>query len=299
MMKIKKLIDSLNLIYYEYDPKSNIIKLDQNYCNSHTQREFTKITYYLSKKHIQFDVLPDRSIIVNGKNSIMSRIKRAIDSVAENFKNNRKNIFVLSNKKVKWAKNIPLFEIKFIPKEIKLEEYDALIFTSKNAIQSINSFNKSWKKIPSYVISPQSAKLVRSLNGNLEFVGKEKHGDKFALEIAEELKGKRVLYLRGEKTVSKLVDILRDLEVNCEEISIYENNFKKLEKKVKIPKGSKIIFSSPSTIEYFLKNFEWDNSFHAISIGQTTAKHFPKNIKPLIADDTSIEACVKKAIEIE
>ncbi|XPV54600.1 MAG: uroporphyrinogen-III synthase [Halarcobacter ebronensis] len=155
------------------------------------------------------------------------------------------------------------------------------------------------EKIPAYVISPQSAKLVRNLNGRLEFVGKEKHGDKFAEEIAEDLKDKKVLYLRGEKTVSRLVDILREQGINCDEESIYENNFKKIDKKVNFPKGSKIIFSSPSTIEYFFKNFEWDNSFYAISIGQTTAKHFPKNIKPLIADDTSIEACVQKAIEVE
>lgn len=298
-MKIKKLIDSLDLIYYEYDPKTNIIKPDNKYCNQHTQREFTKITFYLSKKHIQFDVLPDKAIIVNGKNSIMSRIKRAYNSIAEDIKNSRKNIFVLSNKKVKWAKNIPLFEIKFIKKDIDLEKYDALIFTSKNAIESINSFNKSWKKIPAYVISPQSAKLVRNLNGRLEFVGKEKHGDKFAEEIAEDLKDKKVLYLRGEKTVSRLIDILKEQGINCDEEAIYENNFKKINKKVNFPKGSKIIFSSPSTIEYFFKNFEWDNSFYAISIGQTTAKHFPKNIKPLIADDTSIEACVQKAIEVE
>jgi len=298
-MKIKKLIDSLNLIYYEYDSNLKIIKPDENYCNTYTHRELTKITFYLSKHHIKFDVLPDKSIILNGKNSIMSKIKRTIYSMSEDFKNNRKNIFVLSNKKVKWAKNIPLIDIVFTPKEIDIEKYDALIFTSKNAIKSIDSFNKSWKKIPAYVISPQSAKFVRSLNGKLEFVGKEKHGDKFAVEIAEELKGKKVLYLRGEKTVSKLTDILKNLEVHCDDISIYENHFKKPSKNIKIPKGSKIIFSSPSSIEYFFKNFKWDNSYYAVSIGQTTAKYFPNDITPLIADDTSIEACVKKAIEIE
>ena len=298
-MKIKKLIDSLDLIYYEYDPKTNIIKPDHNYCNQHTQREFTKITFYLSKKHIQFDVLPDKSIIVNEKKSILSKIKRAYKSFLENIKNNKKNIFVLSNKKVKWAKNIPLFEIKFIKKDINLENYDALIFTSKNAIESINSFNKLWKKIPSYVISPQSAKLVRNLNGNLEFIGKERHGDKFAHEIAHKLKGKKALYLRGKKVISDLPSILRSMDIDCDEESIYENHFKKLDKKINIPKGSKIIFSSPSTIEYFFKNFQWDDSFYAISIGQTTAKHFPENITPIIADDTSIESCVQKALEIE
>ncbi|RXK13115.1 uroporphyrinogen-III synthase [Halarcobacter mediterraneus] len=298
-MNIKKLIDSLDLIYYEYNPKTNIIKVDNSYSNFHTQREFTKITFYLSKKHIKFDVLGDKSILVNSKNSIPCKIKRAYKSFVEDLKNKNKNIYVLSNKKVKWAKNIPLFEIKYIKKDIYLDNYDALIFTSKSAINSINSFNKDWKKLPSYVISYQSAKLVKSLNGNLKFIGKEKHGDKFALEIAEELKGKRVLYLRGEKVISDLVNILNSKGVTCEEISIYENNYKKPDKNISLPKNSKIIFSSPSTIEYFLKNFKWKDTYHAISIGNTTAKHFPDYIKPIIADDTSIEACVQKAVEID
>ncbi len=298
-MDIKELINSLNLVYYEYDAKLNIIKLNQNYCNHHIQKEFTKITYFLSQKHIRFDILADKSIIINSKNSILSKIKRIIYSIIENFKNNKKDIFILNNQKVKWAKNIPLFEIKFIPKKIDLEKYDALIFTSKNAIHAINSFNRHWIKIPSYVISLQSAKLIKSLNGNLEFIGKEKLADKFAFEIAEKLKGKKVLYLRGEKTVSKVIDILRSFKIDCQEISIYENNFVPLQKKVKLPKKAKIIFSSPSTIKYFLKNFEWDNSFYAIAIGHTTAKYFPNNIKPIISDDISLEACVKKAIEIE
>ena len=42
----------------------------------------------------------------------------------------------------------------------------------------------------------------------------------------------------------------------------------------------------------------WDESFKAISIGHTTAKYFPSNITPLIADTTSLESCVKKAIEL-
>lgn len=298
-MKIKKLLDSLDLIYYEYNSKLNIIKPDQKYCNTHTQRELTKITYYLAKERIEFDVLSDKSIILNGKNSIMSKIKRAVKELSENLKNSRKNIYVLSNQKVKWAKNIPLFEIKYTPKEIDIEKYDALIFTSKNAIKSIDSFNKSWKKIPAYVISAQSAKFVRSLNGNLTFVGKEKHGDKFANEIKDDLKGKNVLYLRGEKTVSDLVNILKNAKVNCDDIAVYANNYKEPKKNMKLPKGSKIIFSSPSTIEYFFKNFTWDKSFHAISIGNTTAQYFPEDIKPIIAEDTSIDACVRKALDIE
>lgn len=298
-MKIKKLLDSLDLIYYEYNPKSNIIKTDPEYNDFYSRREFTKITFYLSKEHIPFDVLKDKSILVNKKNTLLFRIKHKLSTFIENFKNSRKNIYLLSDKKIKWAKNIPLFEIEHIKQEIIVENYDAIVFTSKNAIEAIESFNKNWKKIPCYVISSQSAKLVRALNGKLEFIGKEKHGNEFAYELVNRLKNKKVLYLRGEKVVSKLISIFKKNDIDCTDVVVYRNNYIKPRKKIVLPKGSKIIFSSPSTIEYFFKNFDWDDSFHAISIGKTTAKYFPEEIKPVFADDVSLESCVKKALELD
>ena len=91
-----------------------------------------------------------------------------------------------------------------------------------------------------------------------------------------------MLYIRGDKIVSNLIDILK-----CDDIILYENCFNDIKNKYTLPKKSKIIFSSPSTIKYFLKLYSWDNSYTAISIGKTTAKYFPKYINPIIADKTS------------
>jgi len=79
---------------------------------------------------------------------------------------------------------------------------------------------------------------------------------------------------------------------------VYETVCTQFDTNIKLPKNATIIFSSPSTIKCFLKNIEWDESFKAISIGDTTAKFFPSHIIPTIADKTSLESCVQKAIEI-
>ena len=52
------------------------------------------------------------------------------------------NIYILSDKKVNGAKNLPVFVINYIKQNINFEKYDALIFTSKNGIYSINNFTK-------------------------------------------------------------------------------------------------------------------------------------------------------------
>lgn len=285
----------MDLIYYEYNEKKELLVPDDNYSNKYKLLEFFKITYYLTKKNIKFKVLKNKSIAFHYKKF---DVKGVLNRCVENIKNNNNNIFLLNDKKVKFAKNIPLFEIVYSKKNIDLSNYDALIFTSKHAVQSIEANNKEWKRIPSFAISEQTAKLIKDFNGNLKFAGKEKHGNEFAHEIIAALKDKKVLYLRGDKIVSDMVKILQENGISCDENIIYENKFKDFTNKISLPKNSKIIFSSPSTIEYFLKMFSWESSYTAISIGNTTAKYFPEYIKPVIAENTSLKACVEKALEL-
>lgn len=294
-MHIEKIINPLNLIYYEYDKKTKTLFYDDNYSNRFIELEFFKITYHLSKHDIKFKVLKNKSIkFVKQKFSI----KDKFTSLLKYIEDKKQNIFLLNDVKVKFAKNIPLFDIKYIKQEINFSNYDALIFSSKNAVLAIDSMTKEWRKIPSFAISKQSGKLIKDFNAKLEYVSKQRHGNEFAYEICSKLKGKRVLYLRASEIVSDIINILNSNGVECDDIVVYENIFKEQIEKKSLPKNSKIIFSSPSTIKYFFKVFLWDESYTAISIGKTTAKYFPKNIKPVIAENTSLKACVKKALEI-
>ncbi len=210
------------------------------------------------------------------------------------------DIYILSEKKIDGAINLPVFKINNKKLNIDISKYDGLIFTSKNALYSLESYDKKWKEISSYAIAPQTATIIKTLGGKLEFTGKTNHGDKFALELLELLKNKKVLYLRGAKVVSSLVDILNnnvDSDIQCDEVVVYESVCKEFDSNIKLPKNSIIIFSSPTTIECFLKNITWDKSFKAIAIGKTTAKYFPSYITPLISETTSLQSCVQKAQE--
>ena len=295
IMSIKKVLDSLELLYYEYDEKKQMFVFDENYSNRFANLEMLKITYQLSQAHIKFKVLKNHSIQLHEHSF---QITTLFKDCLQSLKNRQQNIFVLNNQKVQYAQNLPLFEIKHLNCDIDLLQYEALVFTSKNAVEALESNHLKWKNIPAYAISEQTGKLIKDLSGYLVFTSKEKHGDQFALEIAPLLKNKKVLYVRGNKTVSNLTDILQQHHVMCEEQIVYTNEFKLFKTKKSLPQNSKIIFSSPSTIEYFLKNFIWDKSFTAIAIGHTTAKFFPKDITPVIADNTSLKACVKKALEL-
>ena len=298
MKKIEKLIEHLNLIYYEYDEPTRSFILDRSYSNEHIFEELIKITYILSKHNINFFVDENKSLVLNSKNSLFSKIKRVIGSFVQNIKNRSLNIYVLNDKKVKWAKNLPVIKIESINTSFDISSYDALIFTSKSAVNSLNSYNQEWKSKPLYVIAPQTAKVASNLGGKIKFVSKEKHGDEFADELIPLLKNKKVLYIRGSKVVSNLVETLNNNEIICDDAVVYQTVCINFKKKIKLPKNSVIIFSSPSTIECFLKNAIWDESYKAVSIGHTTEKYFPSYITPEVADTQSLDSCVKKAIEL-
>lgn len=214
------------------------------------------------------------------------------------YKRMNNNIYVLSDKKVKNANSLPMFEIEYIKQKIDLEKYDALLFTSKNAIKALSSMDESWKKIPAYVIAPETAKVLEHHGGNLAFVGEKSHGNDFAKEVEDKLAGKKVLYFCGKKVVSNVVDILNENNVQCDRLVVYETVCKSYENATALPKGSVIVFSSPSTINCFFKNISWDESYKAVSIGKTTAKYFPSHITPIVANHTTLNSCVEKAFEL-
>lgn len=202
-------------------------------------------------------------------------------------------IYLLSSQNFDGVENLEVFEIRYLPKKIEFSKYDALIITSKNAIFSLNSFNDDWKKIPCFAIAEKTANEIKNYGGNLFFTGNSGHGNDFANEIKDKLKGKKAIYLRAKKVVSNLIDILKDNSIDIHEEIIYETVCKNLNKDIE--KNSIIIFTSPSSIKCFFKSFKWDNSFKAIVIGKTTAKYLPSNVKYIISPQTSMEECIKLA----
>ena len=202
-------------------------------------------------------------------------------------------IYLLSNQIYAEVENLEVFKIEYIESKIDLLKYDALIFTSKNAIYSFESFNKDWKKIPSFAIAPKTAQVIEKLGGKIAFTGITSHGNDFAQELIELLKNKKVLYIKALKTVSNLVDILKNNDVLLDELVVYKTSCKK--SNVALENNSVFIFTSPSSVECFFQQYSWNDSYKAIVIGKTTALYLPKNVDYTISSETSIDECIKLA----
>ncbi|QKF67194.1 uroporphyrinogen III synthase [Arcobacter venerupis] len=202
-------------------------------------------------------------------------------------------IYLLSNQKYSNVENLEVFQIEYIKSNIDVLSYDALVFTSKNAVYSLDSFNKDWKKIDSYVIAPKTSQVIGKLGGKVVFTGITSHGNEFAQELIELLKDKKVLYAKALKTVSNLVEILKENKILVKEIVVYKTSCKK--SNVSLEENSVFIFTSPSSVECFFKQYLWKDSYKAIVIGKTTAKYLPKDVNYIISSETSIDECIKLA----
>ena len=298
MPNISRLLSQLNLLYYEYDRSLKTFIVDQQNLKE-ASLELVTITNLLQQNGLFYTIDARNNIHITQENSSFSKVKSVISDFVDSFLPKNHNIYLLSDTEHQVVKKLPVVTTKVIPTIIDFARYDAIVFTSKNAILSVDSFNKAWRHKPAYVIAPQTAKTLKKLKGQLRYIGKNHYGNEFAHELVEQLKGKRVLYLRAKEVVSNLSDILRKGGVTCDESIVYETICKRQSENITLPKESIIIFSSPSTVDCFFLNKEWDSSYRAIAIGKTTANHLPESVPAIIAESTSIESCIREALRIE
>ncbi|MFW2590907.1 uroporphyrinogen-III synthase [Aliarcobacter butzleri] len=207
-----------------------------------------------------------------------------------------KKIYLLNEQKHEDVENLEVFQIEYIKSDVDLKKYDALVFTSKNGVKAISSFNQDWKNIPSYAIAQKTANTIIKLGGVVEFIGNSGHGNDFAYELKNVLKDKKVLYVKALKTVSNLPNILKENGIFLDEIIAYKTSCKK--SNIILEENSIFIFTSPSSVECFFKQYSWKNSYKAIVIGKTTAEFLPSNINYEISSQTSVEECIKLAKQL-
>ncbi|QEZ89211.1 uroporphyrinogen-III synthase [Aliarcobacter cibarius] len=206
-------------------------------------------------------------------------------------------IYLLNNQKFDGVENLEIFKVQSLKFDLDLTSYDALVFTSKSAIYALEDNKVNWKSIPSYLIAPATANIANEFGANIAFIGSSGHGNEFAKELIPHLKDKKVLYVKAKITVSNLPNILRENEIDIDELVSYETVCNKNLKHIELEDDSIIIFTSPSSVKCFFNKFSWNSSYKAIVIGKTTATYLPKEIKNYqISSSTSVKDCVTLAL---
>ena len=204
-------------------------------------------------------------------------------------------IYLFSDKAYEGVVHLPLFEIAFDSTPIDVNGFDAIIFTSKNSVQALENSGALWKDKESYAIGEGTAAYIKQCGGNVVFTAERSYGDDFAHAITSLLKGKRVFFPRAKEVVSSLFDILKTHQIKIEQRIVYETKCVYYAPNQAPLHNAKLIFTSPSTVHCFLKNFAWDESYIAIVIGEKTAAALPQNVNVIVSPLQSIEHCITLA----
>lgn len=204
-------------------------------------------------------------------------------------------IYLLSPLSKEGTIHLPMIRFSLLPTTIDLSKCDVLMFTSKQAVKSAEALNPEWKKYPCLAIGSATAKEIRSLGGKVLYQPRSFYGKTLGQDIITTFQDKKILYLRPKEVSFDSKNFLSKEGLEIEEQIIYETSCISYEKKEKPVKDAIIIFTSPSTIHCFLKNFEWDESYTAVVIGESTRVHLPTHARYKVADAPLIDACIAKA----
>ena len=207
-------------------------------------------------------------------------------------------IYLLSPSAKEGTIHLPMIRFSLLPSTIDFSKFDTLMFTSKQAVKSAEALNPEWKKYPCLAIGSATAKEIESLGGKVIYQPKSFYSETLSQDIIAQLHDKIILYLRPKEVSFDSKNFLANAGIELHEQIIYETSCIRYEKKEKPGKNAIIIFTSPSTIYCFLKNFEWDESYTAVVIGEATKVHLPIHAHYEIAERPLIEACITKASQI-
>ncbi|MBL0721883.1 MAG: uroporphyrinogen-III synthase [Sulfurovum sp.] len=208
-----------------------------------------------------------------------------------------KEIYLLSPTPRDSVISLPIIKFSEIYKDIDFSICDTLMFTSKQAVITVNNIDKKWKSIPAIAIGKATKNQIDKLGGEVIYQPHHFYGEELSKDIVNFFCNRNILYLRPETISFDSKAYLKKKNILLHEQIIYKTSCIKYNISSQPPIDSIIIFTSPSTIKCFLNNFQWIDSYMAIVIGNATKSHLPPNAQCLVADEPLISSCIKKAYD--
>ena len=193
------------------------------------------------------------------------------------------------------VEQISLCDIKFNKFNIDLSEFDALIVTSKNGINSLKFNSIILADILVFAIGKATALSCKEFGFTQIYEAQNSHGSEFGAEILEKLYGKRVLFIKAKETISNLDIYFNQNGIDISVIDGYENLILKKDISSKPKSNSILIFTSPINVRAFIQNLGLDDSYTAVAIGKATAQALKPYTDPIISKSQTIKDCVELA----
>ncbi|BCY27900.1 uroporphyrinogen-III synthase [Flavobacterium okayamense] len=172
------------------------------------------------------------------------------------------------------------------------EVSENLIFTSKNAVKSVLPFKKELIDKSAFCVGEKTKKQLEK-NG-FKVIFQAENAETLANKISESFNHLRFTFFCGNIRKETLPNILKENQVELNEIVVYKTKLKSHKISIKL---DGILFFSPSGIKSYLLENEIKNET-CFCIGNTTAETLNgKTSNIIIAKKHKIEAVLKACIK--
>ena len=203
-------------------------------------------------------------------------------------------IYLLNSTPFEGVKNLILNELIFYDFKVNLNDFQALIITSKHALKALKrSKNPLNLNLRVYAVGENTAKEALNLGFKEVKFPKQFYANELFKEFKEELKECKCLYLRAKEIASTLDKDLLNFGVNLTQKIVYENVYKKSQLCLNHP--CIIIFTSPSSVRNFLKNYTIKSQDKLVALGESTAKMLKNYENLFICPKQNLKECVEMA----
>jgi uroporphyrinogen-III synthase len=188
--------------------------------------------------------------------------------------------------------HIPILSIKFLQPLIDFSLYNGLIITSKEAAKALSDYSIAWEALDIVCVGEATAHEIRLLGG-VNVTVAAGYGNSI-IDVLDKSK-RKWLYLRPRSIASSWPQHARDMGNKIDEVVIYETTCNESMEAVEIACDGILIFTSPSSIECFLKRYSFASTYDIVTIGTTTQKALPLGIPSILSEKTTIESCIEMA----
>jgi uroporphyrinogen-III synthase len=188
--------------------------------------------------------------------------------------------------------HIPILSIKFLQPPIDFTLYDGIIVTSKEGARALGNYIIPWERLDILCVGESTAHLVSNIGGCNITVARG-YGDSI-LEILENHTA-RWLYVRPRAIASSWPKQARMMGKKIDEVIVYETSCNAQMERIEIALDGVLIFTSPSSIECFLKRYHFLPTHKVVVIGLTTQKALPQGVLSVLSATTTIESCIESA----
>jgi len=191
--------------------------------------------------------------------------------------------------------HIPILSIYFLTPLINFVDYDGIIVTSKQGALALKQYAPDWTKLHVICVGEATMAAMKQL-GAVHVECADGYGETI-FNAVRKYHGKW-LYCRPKMIASSWPARAREEGMILDEVIIYETACNEEMQPQEIAEDGVLIFTSPSSIECFLKQYKILSTHSIVVIGVTTQKALPLGIQSVLSETTSVESCVEKARQI-